>query len=1143
MKRIFIYLAFAALCCGCAGTSQPDIIPMPADLHMRAGSHVLPEQVKVGCQDSTLLGLADFIKVNLPAAACVDMTVSQEGNITYAIDPSLDPDGGYVLSVTRKGVSVKAGSYAGAVAATATLGQIAKGLELPCLKIEDTPRFAWRGFMLDVSRHFFTKEEVKALICKMAQYKFNKFHWHLTDDQGWRVEIKAYPELTSKGAYRDPLTHDHDIELARRVDADKDLTSVLPADRSVEVDGKTLYGGYYTQDDIREVVSYAASLGIDVIPEVDMPGHSLKIIESLPHLSCKGVASWGKDFSVPLCPGNDATLEFAKAVYGEIFGLFPFEYVHLGADEVEKSHWKSCPKCQARKAEFGLEDESDLQDWFVKEMEAFFHANGRTMIGWDEIAAKPELSRDAVVQWWRPWAPVTRQNAAENGNKLILSPNEFFYMDIEQNRNSLMKVYRHDPVDEALKPYEDQVLGIHGNLWCEYVASFEAAGHRYFPRMFAVSELNWSDPAVRDEDSFNHRVIEHLRKLDAEGWNYRIPDLDGICDLNVYVDSAVVNVVKAFDEVVVRYTTDGTVPGADSPEYTRPLVVSSDCTLKFRQFTSTGIAGETATAVFRAAEYAGPVQVKGLEQGLLVRWFNGSFSECAEIPQEGWVEELVAATVGYPVEPKNDIGLVFDGYVEIPEDGIWSFYAYTDDGSRMMIDGQVVVDNDGLHSRNEKTGQAALRKGMHPIRIEYFDQGGGMLEAGFVLEDGRREPFRPEQLWHKRRPNNHTLFMTEPTDTIPYRIPAIATLSNGSLMALTDYRYCKGDIGFGRVDIHGRTSSDNGATWGEEFTLIEGTGVSQAVDCGFGDAALVADRESGDVLVMLVCGETVYWKPTTNRQNPNRIAVVRSHDNGKTWEPWQEMTEQIYSLFDESGHGCIESCFIGSGKICQSRQVKVGSHYRLYAAMCARPNGNRVIYSDDFGRTWKPLGSIDELPALNGDEPKCEELPDGRVVLSSRVYGGRIFNIFSFTDIRKAEGSWGEAAFSGEENGGCTAVENACNGEILILPVIRKADNVKVHVAFQSVPLGPDRRHVGIYYKELPADASELTPALFAAGWEVPYQVSRHPSAYSTMVQQENGNIAFFYEECADICPGGFDMVYKEIPVGTVTSEKYEAVR
>lgn len=396
---------------------------------------------------------------------------------------------------------------------------------------------------------------------------------------------------------------------------------------------------------------------------------------------------------------------------------------------------------------------------------------------------------------------------------------------------------------------------------------------------------------------------------------------------------------------------------------------------------------------------------------------------------------------------------------------------------------------------------------------------------------------RPRQL------GMHTLFETESTDTVPYRIPAIASLSDGSLLALSDYRYCKADIGFGRVDIHGRISEDNGATWGDEFALIEGTGVPGAVDCGFGDAALVADRESGDLLLMLVCGQTVYWHQTTNRQNPNRIAVLRSSDNGATWTPWEEVTEDIYSLFDDSVHGHVESCFVGSGRICQSRMVKVGSHYRLYAALCARPNGNRVIYSDDFGHTWKALGGADQLPAENGDEPKCEELPDGRVVLSSRAYGGRLFNIYSFTDIEKAEGTWGEVSFSGEGNGGCKAEENACNGEILILPLIGKADGTKSYVAFQSVPLGPDRRNVGVYHKVLPEHAEDLTPALFASGWDGPYQVSRTASAYSSMVQQENGNIAFFYEECDDVCPGGFDMVYKEIPVDSLTFDRFKAYR
>ena len=385
----------------------------------------------------------------------------------------------------------------------------------------------------------------------------------------------------------------------------------------------------------------------------------------------------------------------------------------------------------------------------------------------------------------------------------------------------------------------------------------------------------------------------------------------------------------------------------------------------------------------------------------------------------------------------------------------------------------------------------------------------------------------------------HVLFQSGVNDSIPYRIPTIATMQNGDILALTDYRICNNDIGFGRVDIHGRRSRNGGRSWGEEFVLIEGSGVSKATDCGFGDAAMVADRESGEVLVMTVCGETVYWHETTTRQNPNRIAVLRSSNNGKTWSPWEEITESVYSLFDESVHGCVQSCFVGSGKIFQSRQIKVGSHYRIYAALAARPGGNRVIYSDDFGRTWKLLGGPDALPVPHGDEPKCEELPDGRVVISSRAWGGRYFNIYEYSDVASGDGTWGEAAGSGKRVNGCASLENACNGEIMIIPAVRKEDRKKVHLALQSVPLGPKRANVGIYYKELPEDMATVTPESFAADWEQPYQVSDTTSAYSTMLLLKNGNIAFYYEENNSIGGWAYDMVYKEIPLPILTSGRY----
>lgn len=388
----------------------------------------------------------------------------------------------------------------------------------------------------------------------------------------------------------------------------------------------------------------------------------------------------------------------------------------------------------------------------------------------------------------------------------------------------------------------------------------------------------------------------------------------------------------------------------------------------------------------------------------------------------------------------------------------------------------------------------------------------------------------PEQV------RTEVLFQTSANDTVPYRIPALAQFPDGRLLALTDYRICRSDIGFGRVDLRYRLSSKSGRRWGDECILIEGTGVEGATDCGFGDPAVVIDRESGEVLVIAVCGNTIYWHGSTTRQNPNRIAVMRSNDGCRTWDHWVEATEDIYSLFDESAYGSIQSCFVTSGKIFQSSRIKVGSHYRIYAALCARPNGNRVLYSDDFGKTWNVLGGPDALPILYGDEAKCEELPDGSVVLSSRINDGRLFNIYRYADQTTADGCWGEAAYSSQKNAGCHSQDNACNGEILMVPVIRTEDGSKVTLALQSVPLGPRRQAVGIYYKEVGPDE---TPHSFAADWDGPYKVTDKASAYSTMILLQNGNVAFYYEECDVIETAGYDMVYKELPVMEITGSRY----
>ena len=368
---------------------------------------------------------------------------------------------------------------------------------------------------------------------------------------------------------------------------------------------------------------------------------------------------------------------------------------------------------------------------------------------------------------------------------------------------------------------------------------------------------------------------------------------------------------------------------------------------------------------------------------------------------------------------------------------------------------------------------------------------------------------------------------------IPYRIPAIATTKNGTLIAVADYRYCYSDIGFGPVDLHYRLSHDNGLTWGEERVLADGTGDETDVQnpqtawrYAFGDCAIVADRESQEVAVLCVGGKTVYHR--ARRQNPNRVVLFRSHDGGETWDKGREITEQIYGLFDQRREGPINSLFVGSGKIHQSRYVKVGNFYRLYAALCTL-SGNFVIYSDDFGDTWRVLGDPNHSPARDGDEPKCEELPDGSVILSSR-YQGRLFNIFTFTDAARAEGSWDLRAKALDMKN----VQNACNGEIILLPVTRKKDSKKVWIALQSIPFGPNRTNVGFYYHELLADHEGA--ALFAYNWKKGLQVSTQSSAYSTFTLQKDGKLGFLWEEG----PTGYNIDYRPLSVEEITGGEYK---
>lgn len=730
-------------------TEEIALVPAPLQLEQTTGAFVVKRSTTIGVTDATLLPAGEYLAQLLTPATGYPLKVKEgKGDIQLTLGQTLDKEGAYTLNADNSGVTITGHDYAGVLAGIATFRQLlpdaiesdekVSGTDwaIPAVRIEDAPRYPWRGMMLDVSRHFYDVDEVKEFLDVMALYKMNKFHWHLTDDQGWRVEIKKYPLLTEKGAWR--KYNSHDRECLRQAQENPDMA--IPEEKIRIVEGDTLYGGFYTQQDIQDVIAYAQVRGIDIIPEVDMPGHMLAAVSNYEGVSCFPETGWGSTFSSPVCPGKDSALEFCQNVYSEIIDLFPYKYVHIGGDEVEKTNWKKCPDCQKRMRDNGLKTEEELQSWFIHHMEHFFNEKGKEMIGWDEII-EGGLSKTATVMWWRSWVKDAAAKATAQGNPVIFTPNGQFYLDYAEDRNSIPSIYNLD-LNEGMTPEQQALIqGVQGNIWCEWIPSNDRMQYMSIPRLVAIAEKGWADDSQKNLEGFRERLSSQYNRLNVMGINYRIPDLEGFHAVNAFIGEGEVKVTCLDPTAQIRYTTDGSTPTLESPLYEGPVKVTETTDFTFCTFRPNGKRGDLVKTRFIRSEYAPAVKAAPSNPGLKATWHEFKGDRCADIEKARVNGTYTVEDVVIPKKAKGNIGLVIRGYFNAPKDDIYTFALLSDDGSTLVIDGEQVIDNDRPHGPKEVIGQKAMAQGYHPMEVRYFDQNGGQLKLKVTGSDGKEIPF------------------------------------------------------------------------------------------------------------------------------------------------------------------------------------------------------------------------------------------------------------------------------------------------------------------------------------------------------------------------------------------------------------------
>ncbi len=732
VKYLFIIGFMYTLITGCTVKDQKiSIIPKPVSQKIVKGNFVLKEGTAIVYDSEELKSTAgylrNFIEEKYGIATSVSGDGSENRSVRLSLSDTIKNSEGYVLKIRKNGVEIAGADGAGVFYGIQSLLQMMpssagrlKQISVSSADIEDYPRFKWRGQHLDVARHFFPVEYVKNFIDVMAMHKLNTLHWHLTEDQGWRIEIKKYPKLTEIGAWRDSTIIGYNAQYPPRYKKER-------------------YGGFYTQEEIKEVVEYAKERHITVVPEIEMPGHCLSALAAYPELSCTGgpfsvAAKWGI-FEDVFCAGKEAVYEFLIDVIDEVIPLFPDEYFHIGGDEVPKDRWEKCKDCQSKIKEEGLKDEHELQSYFVKRIEKYLHSKGKKLIGWDEIL-EGGLPERAIVMSWRGMDGGIA--AARAHHYTIMTPWTPCYFYVYQgkyrepvaggNYTLLSDVYEFDPVPKELNEQEAKyILGGQGCAWSEYMPDEDIAEYMIFPRLSALSEVLWSDKSQKNWDDFLIRMDDHYLRLDYFDINYRVDYPADYAFINRFIEDEVeITLSNVINNSEIRYTTDGSEPVESSPLCTGPLKLNlgdnSPVVLKSVTFMPNGRRSAVHEGVFEKLEWQLSLDAANVESGLNFQYFEKEILSVDEVKGDPDKNGIIE-NVKFPDNAAdNFFALVYEGYIKVPEKAVYDFNLSTSSGKGILMIGNMnVVDNtDELPRYYQRTGKIALEKGFHKFNLTYL---------------------------------------------------------------------------------------------------------------------------------------------------------------------------------------------------------------------------------------------------------------------------------------------------------------------------------------------------------------------------------------------------------------------------------------